>query len=145
LTIKNKLIKLSPLFSSISLLFYFLIISVVLRIRLQRVGRENKPNYRVVVAEHSSAVKKNKYVEQLGYYNPLVSEAVLKVDKDKLLEWIKKGAKPTDTIARLLKKDGVKGMEPYIVQMKDRKKKKVKEGAEGGAAPVESIPAEKSA
>jgi len=116
----------------------------VLRIRLQRIGREKKPNYRIVVAEHSSAVVKNKYVEQLGVYNPLDSSSAFKVNTDKLLEWVKKGAKPTNTIARLLKKEGVKGMEPFIIEMKDRKKKKQEENAES-AAPAGGAPAEKPA
>ena len=105
----------------------------MLRIRLQRIGRKKKPNYRIVVAEHSSAVVKNKYVEQLGYYNPLASEKVFEVNTEKLLEWIKKGAKPTNTIARLLKQDGVKDMEPFIIEMKDRQKKKKKEPKAEGA------------
>lgn len=116
----------------------------MLRIRLQRIGRKKKPNYRIVVAEHSSAVVKSKYVEQLGYYNPLNSDNALELDKDKLLEWIKKGAKPTNTIARLLKRDGVKGMEPFIIEMRDRKKKKSEEAGEAnkeGEAPAESAKA----
>jgi len=111
----------------------------VLRIRLQRIGRKKKPNYRIVVAEHSSAATKNKYAEQLGYYNPLASGKAFEVNTEKLLEWIKKGAKPTNTIARLLKQDGIKGMEPFIIEMRDRKKKKQEEKAE--TAPKEETPA----
>ena len=117
----------------------------MLRIRLQRIGRKKKPNYRIVVAEHSSAVVKNKYVEQLGYYNPLSSDNVLNVDKDKLLEWIKKGAKPTNTIARLLKGDGAKDMEPFIIEMKDRKKKKAEEEKAEDKPKEDEAPAEEPA
>ncbi|MBN2087154.1 30S ribosomal protein S16 [Candidatus Peregrinibacteria bacterium] len=99
----------------------------MLRIRLQRTGRKKRPSYRIVVAEHSAAATKNNYIEALGHYNPISKEKSLEVDKDKLLEWIKKGAKPSNTLARLLKGDGLKGMEPYIVEMKDKKKKKEEE------------------
>ena len=107
----------------------------MLRIRLQRIGRKKRPSYRIVVAEHSTAATKNRYVESLGFYNPIASEKVFNVDKDKLLEWIKKGAKPTNTLARLLKGDGLKGMEPFIVEMKDRKKKKQVEKKPATPAP----------
>jgi len=94
----------------------------VLKIRLQRTGRKGIPFYRVVVAEHKSSVK-GKYVAQLGFYNPLVKPWQFKVDNEKIAEWIKKGATPSNTVARLLKADGVKGMEKFIIEMKDRKKK----------------------
>lgn len=111
----------------------------MLRIRLQRIGRKKRPSYRIVVAEHSVAATKNNYVESLGFYNSIASEKVFEVDKDKILEWIKKGAKPSNTLARLLKGDGMKGMEPYIVKMADRKKKNEKEEK---PAPVVEAPKE---
>lgn len=116
----------------------------MLRIRLQRSGRKNRPNYRVVVAEHSAPIK-GRYIEMLGTFDPLVEKHGLVVDTAKVEEWIKKGAKPTNTIARLLKGQGVPGMEPFIIEMKDRKKKKEEEEkpAEAPAAPVaEGAPAE---
>ncbi|MCK5604817.1 30S ribosomal protein S16, partial [Candidatus Pacearchaeota archaeon] len=101
----------------------------VLKIRLQRTGRKKMPFYRVVVAEHSTAVQGG-YVDQIGFYNPLVKPWSFEVDTDKALEWIKKGAKPTNTVARLLKASGAKGMERFIVEMKDRKTKNPKEKEE---------------
>ena len=94
----------------------------MLKIRLQRAGRENIPFYRVVVADHHRPVK-GKFIEKLGYYNPLVKPWKLEVDVEKIQEWIKKGAKPSSTLARLLKAQGVKDMEKYINKMHDRKKK----------------------
>jgi len=94
----------------------------VLKIRLQRTGRENIPFYRVVVAEHKNSAKA-KFTEHLGFYNPLIKPWRFEVDTDKIAEWIKKGAKPSNTVARLLKAAGVKDMDRFIVEMKDRKKK----------------------
>jgi ribosomal protein S16 len=62
----------------------------------------------------------------LGTFDPLVEKHGLVVDTAKVEEWIKKGAKPTNTIARLLKGQGMNGMEPFIIEMKDRKVKKGK-------------------
>ncbi|MBU0727214.1 30S ribosomal protein S16, partial [Patescibacteria group bacterium] len=109
----------------------------MLKIRLQRLGRSKRPNYRIVVAEHTAAPQ-GKYIDQLGSYDPLSTVDALKVDTDKVLEWIKKGAQPSNTLARLLKGNGVKGMEPYIVEMKDKKKKKEEE--EKPVAPVAAEP-----
>lgn len=105
----------------------------MLKIRLQRTGRENIPFYRIVVAEHKSSVK-GKYIEKLGFYNPLVKPWEFKVDTDKVAEWIKKGAKPSNTVARLLKAAGVKDMEKFIIEMKDRKKKGEEEAAKTAPA-----------
>ncbi len=113
----------------------------MLRIRLQRIGRENKPAYRIVVAEHSTRVK-GRYVEQLGHFNPLDPKVGLVVDQAKVAAWIKKGAQPTDTLARLFKGAGVAGMEGYIVPMTDRKKKsEVAEAATAAAAAPAPAPA----
>lgn len=124
----------------------------MLKIRLQRLGRKNRPNYRIVVAEHSAAPQ-GKYVDLLGSYDPLAKTDAIKVDADRVLEWIKKGAQPSNTVARLLKGEGVKGMEPFIVEMKDKKKKNEEEPkeeapkeeaapAEGADTPAEEAPAE---
>ena len=107
----------------------------MLKIRLQRTGRKNIPFYRIVVAEHSASAK-SKSVEQLGFYNPLVKPWQFQADTDRILEWIKKGAKPSNTVARLLKASGVKGMEGFIIEMKDRRKK-------GEEAPVANAEVQK--
>jgi len=106
----------------------------VLKIRLQRTGRENIPFYRVVVTEHKNSAK-GKFLVNLGFYNPIMKPWQFKVDENKVLEWIKKGAKPSNTVARLLKASGVKDMDKFIIEMKDRKKK--------GEAPATEATAEK--
>lgn len=112
----------------------------VLKIRLQRTGRKKMPFYRVVVAEHSTAVQ-GSYIDQIGFYNPLVKPWSFEVNADKALEWVKKGAKPTNTVARLLKASGVKGMESFIIEMKDRKKKNAPPEEEKAPEKPAEIPA----
>ena len=108
----------------------------MLRIRLQRSGRKNRPNYRIVVAEHSAPIK-GSYLEMLGTFDPLIEKHGLVVDTAKVEEWIRKGAKPTNTIARLLKGQGMKGMESFIIEMKDRAVKNPKEEKAPAEAPAE--------
>jgi len=104
----------------------------VLRIRLSRTGKTNQPYYRIVVAEHSAAVK-GRYNEILGHYIPLQKPKKLEFNEERIKYWISKGAKPTDTVASLLKNSGVAGMEPYI-EPRDKKHKKKGEQAEAPAA-----------
>jgi small subunit ribosomal protein S16 len=98
----------------------------MLKIRLQRTGRTNSPTYRLVVAEHSRPVK-GKHLEVLGYYLPTRTPNVFEYDAEKILAWIKKGACPTDTVARLLDKAGVKGMDKFIVRYAKKRSKSATE------------------
>ncbi|MBI3336469.1 30S ribosomal protein S16 [Candidatus Peregrinibacteria bacterium] len=75
----------------------------MLRIRLQRTGRENIPTFRLVVAEHSRPVK-GKINEILGYFLPHRTPKVLEYKVERVVHWIKHGALPSNTVARLLKK-----------------------------------------
>ncbi|MCD6451755.1 MAG: 30S ribosomal protein S16 [Acidobacteria bacterium] len=75
----------------------------MLSIRLMRMGAKKKPFYRVVVAEKSMP-RDGRFVEILGYYNPLTDPPEIKIDEEKLFSWIKKGAKPTDTVRSLIKR-----------------------------------------
>ena len=77
----------------------------MLRIRLARRGKKRQPSYRVVVAE-SSSKRDGRFVEQIGYYNPMVDPIVYKVDEGRALHWLSVGAQPSDAVARLLKKQG---------------------------------------
>ena len=76
------------------------------KIRLKRMGAKKKPFYRIVVAD-SRCPRDGKSIEEIGYYNPLVEEKTVKVDSEKVQQWIKNGAKPTDTVDRLFKNNGV--------------------------------------
>lgn len=95
----------------------------MLVIRLQRTGRENLPTYRLVVAEKARPVK-GKYLEIVGHYLPTRDPAVLEKKDDRIKHWIKSGAIPSDTVARLLKRAGDENMDKFIRPYTKRKSKK---------------------
>ena len=73
----------------------------MVKIRLQRVGKKKAPFYHIVVAD-SKSPRDGKIIEQIGTYNPMVEPSDLVLDKEKVEKWIKNGAKPTDTVKRLI-------------------------------------------
>jgi len=78
----------------------------MLRIRLRRVGAKKRPSYRLVVAD-IRAPRDGAFVDIVGYYNPLTDPETFVVKEEKVLHWLKQGAKPSDTTARLLGKAGI--------------------------------------
>ena len=78
----------------------------MLRIRLRRVGAKKKPSYRLVAAD-IRAPRDGAYVEIIGHYNPLTDPETVVIDEGKALNWLRQGAQPTATAARLLSKAGV--------------------------------------
>lgn len=76
---------------------------MAVRIRLTRLGRKKKPFYRIIVAD-SESPRDGKFLDILGTYDPLQDPAVIKVDNEKLQDWMGKGALPTTTVKSLLKK-----------------------------------------
>ena len=72
------------------------------RIRLRRVGRKKLPLYRIVVADQE-APRDGRFIEIIGTYDPRQEPSVVKIDTEKAADWIRKGAQPTETVARLLK------------------------------------------
>jgi len=79
---------------------------VAVKIRLKRMGAKKTPHYRVVVAD-SRSPRDGRFIEEIGYYNPLSDPAEVKIDVEKAQAWLKRGAQPTDTVRALLKKSGV--------------------------------------
>jgi small subunit ribosomal protein S16 len=75
----------------------------MLSIRLRRTGSTKRPYYRVVVAD-SRAWRDGRFVEVLGHYDPRRSPAVVKIDTERAQYWIGKGARPSDTVRSMLKK-----------------------------------------
>jgi small subunit ribosomal protein S16 len=73
----------------------------MVKIRLRRMGRKNKPFYRVVVAD-SRSPRDGKFIDIIGYYNPLTDPATISIDGEKALKWLRYGAQPTDTVRSLL-------------------------------------------
>ena len=78
----------------------------MVKMRLRRMGAKKQPFYRVIVADERSP-RNGRFIEELGYYNPLTEPATIKIDADKAKEWIKNGAQPTVTVKVLLKKAGI--------------------------------------
>ncbi|MEW6686746.1 MAG: 30S ribosomal protein S16 [Candidatus Edwardsbacteria bacterium] len=72
------------------------------KIRLRRIGKKKKPFYRVVVTD-SRAPRDTKFIEIVGYYNPLTKPTIINLEMEKIEDWLKKGAQPTETVLRLLK------------------------------------------
>ncbi len=76
------------------------------KIRLQRHGSKKRPFYFIVVADARSP-RDGKFIQKLGTYNPLTVPATVQIDRQKALDWLQKGAQPTDTVRRILSFKGV--------------------------------------
>ena len=79
---------------------------MAVKIRLRRMGAKKAPFYRVVVAD-SRYPRDGRFIEEVGYYNPLTEPVELKLDAEAVKKWIANGAQPTDTVKALLKKEGI--------------------------------------
>ena len=79
---------------------------MAVKIRLRRIGAKKAPFYRIVVAD-SRFPRDGRFIEEIGYYNPMTEPSEVKVDAEKAKDWIQKGAQPTDTVRAILKKNGV--------------------------------------
>lgn len=75
------------------------------KIRLRRMGMKKKPFYRIVVADIRSP-RNGRFIEEIGYYDPMKNPAEIKIDNDRAKYWLGNGAQPTDTARVLLKKSG---------------------------------------
>ena len=76
------------------------------KIRLQRKGRKKRPFYHIVVAD-ARAPRDGRFIEKLGFYNPMTVPATIEIDRDKAYEWLTKGAQPTETARSILRFKGV--------------------------------------
>ena len=119
------------------------------KIRLARGGSKKRPYYRIVVADIRSP-RDGRYIERVGSYNPLVPrdhEDRVTLEKERIIEWLSKGAKPTDRVARFLDEAGILKREPRNNPQKAKPKKEPEEKPETPAeeAPVEEAPAAEEA
>ena len=78
---------------------------MAVKIRLRRMGAKKAPFYRIVVADARDP-RDGRFIEEIGYYNPMTEPSTVKVDAEKAKQWIANGAQPTDTVKELLKKSG---------------------------------------
>ncbi|MBE6551305.1 MAG: 30S ribosomal protein S16 [Ruminococcaceae bacterium] len=79
---------------------------MAVKIRLRRLGAKKAPFYRIVVAD-SRYPRDGRFIDEIGYYDPMKSPAEIKVDVESAKSWIVKGAQPTETVKSILKKSGV--------------------------------------
>ena len=79
---------------------------MAVKIRLRRMGAKKAPFYRIVVAD-SRYPCDGRFIEEIGYVNPMTNPPDIKLDGEKAQQWIKNGAQPTDTVKDILKKQGV--------------------------------------
>ena len=79
---------------------------MAVKIRLKRMGAKKAPFYRVVVAD-SRYPRDGRFIEEIGYFNPMTEPADVKIDAEKAKKWISNGAQPTDTVKALLKKENI--------------------------------------
>ncbi len=104
----------------------------MLKIRLKRMGAKKNPSYRIIVI-NSTTKREGRPVQELGHYNPKTK--VMKLDKTSALEWVKKGAQPTETVAYLIKNCNDDGTLNYVKKetVKLSKKAQAKAAAEAEA------------
>lgn len=81
---------------------------MAVKIRLKRMGAKKRPFYRVVVAD-GRMPRDGRFIEEIGYYNPLADPVEVKIDEEKANDWLNKGALPTDTVKHLFKNLGIMG------------------------------------
>jgi small subunit ribosomal protein S16 len=96
----------------------------LVKIRLRRIGAKKKPFYRIVVAD-SRAPRDGAFIAAIGHYDPLTDPETIVIDGEKAQGWLKQGAQPTDTAARLLAKAG-------IIEEPQARKEKMQAGAPKG-------------
>jgi small subunit ribosomal protein S16 len=85
------------------------------KIRLRRMGAKHQPSYRIVVAD-SRSPRDGRYIDQVGFYNPLTNPAIVNVNREKAIDWLRRGAEPTDTVAKLFTKFDI---DPVVVRKPD--------------------------
>jgi small subunit ribosomal protein S16 len=121
---------------------------LAVKIRLMRVGKKKQPTYRIVVADGRSP-RDGRFIEILGQYAPRQEPSVVNIDNERALHWLRNGAQPTETVAKLLHISGVFGEfekaagKPAAAQPKARapKPKTVKEAAPAPAVEAPAAPA----
>jgi small subunit ribosomal protein S16 len=78
----------------------------LVKIRLKRMGAKKRPFYRLVVAD-SRSPRDGKFIEEIGFYDPLPNPAKVQIDADKVREWMRRGARPSDVARKLLEREGI--------------------------------------
>jgi small subunit ribosomal protein S16 len=101
----------------------------LVKIRLKRMGTTKRPVYRLVVAD-SRSPRDGRFIESIGFYDPLPNPAVVRIDAERVQLWLKRGARPSDSARQLLVKEGILAARPFKVTVR------VATPAEPAAAPT---------
>jgi small subunit ribosomal protein S16 len=83
----------------------------VVKLRLKRMGAKKRPSYRIVATE-SSSPRDGRFIEQVGFYDPLTDPSTVKLNEERVRYWLSVGAQPSETVMRLLKREGIVGGAP---------------------------------
>lgn len=78
----------------------------MVKIRLQRTGTKNAPHYKIVIAD-SRSPRDGRFIEVVGHYHPISKQEQVVLKEEKVVDWLKKGAQPTDTVKNMLRKSGI--------------------------------------
>ena len=92
---------------------------MAVKLRLKRMGSKQRPFYRIVAAD-SRSPRDGRFIETVGTYDPIKKPAVVTVEEEKVMKWLKNGAEPTDTVKSILRKEGI--MAKFAESKKQAKK-----------------------
>lgn len=112
---------------------------MAVKIRLKRMGAKKRPFYRVVVADARSP-RDGRFIESVGYYDPLKDPKVFHVDDERIRHWMATGARPSDAVRALLVRQGTLEALPHPVRTKTGPKRASKSGPPAAAAPAAAAP-----
>ncbi len=116
----------------------------MLRIRFFKVGRKGQPFYKIVVTDKNNAPVGGRFIDEIGFYNPITKEFSIK--EEKVSEWKDKGAQCSDTVRNLLIKKGIiKGKKANVFSLSERKKKEIEDKKEKGRVEKENKEKEEEA
>lgn len=104
----------------------------MVKIRLKRMGTTKRPVYRLVVAD-SRSPRDGRFIEAIGFYDPLPNPAVVRIDTERVQLWLKRGARPSDSARQLLVKEGVLAARAFTVTVREPAAEPVKAKANGAA------------
>ncbi len=110
----------------------------MVKIRLKRMGTTKRPVYRLVVAD-SRSPRDGRFIEAIGFYDPLPDPAVVRIDTERVQLWLKRGARPSDSARQLLVKEGILAARAFTVTVREPAAEPAKATANGAvkaAAPA---------
>ena len=115
----------------------------MVKIRLKRMGTTKRPVYRLVVAD-SRSPRDGRFIEAIGFYDPLPNPAVVRIDTERVQLWLKRGARPSDSARQLLVKEGILAARAFTVTVREPAAEPAKATANGAAKAAKSAAAEEA-